>query len=69
MEGYRERLQGVWQAIRRDLRESLPDLRDYGVPMASVAVELGEGLYNSQRAYLEQIAAYKLFQGKVLVEG
>ncbi len=69
MEGYRERLQGVWQAMRRDLRESLPDLRDYAVPQADEAAEIGEGLYNSQRDYLEQIAAYKVFQGKVLVEG
>src|SRR5205823_6741249 len=69
MEGYRERLQGVWQAVRRDLRESLPDLRDFAVPQADEAAEIGEGLYNSQRDYLEQIAAYKAFQGKVLVEG
>ena len=61
--------QGIWQAMRRELRERLPDLGDYAVPQADEAAEIGEGLYNSQRDYLEQIAAYKAFQGKVLVEG
>jgi hypothetical protein len=64
MQGYGARLQGVWQAIRHDLFTSAPSLEQYPVPMAEGLMELGEGLYNSERDYLEQLEVYKLFQGK-----
>jgi hypothetical protein len=60
-------VKALWQAIRADLRANQPDLDQYPVPQASEAVELGEGLYDSRRDYLDQIAAYKAFQGKVLI--
>lgn len=37
---------------------------DYPLPEAHQAREIGDGLYNSERGYLEQIDAYKQFQGK-----
>jgi hypothetical protein len=64
MAGYSEQLQAVWQAIRTELDLSMPDLSRYPVPQPLLAQEIGEGLYNSERDYLEQIEAYKLFQGK-----
>ncbi len=64
MQVYGERLQSLWQAISADLAAAAPDLADYPLPEAREARELGEGLYNSQRDYLEQIDAYKGFQGK-----
>ena len=64
MAGYSERLQGLWQAIRGELGVSLPDLGYYALPDPIYADEIGEGLYNSSRDYLEQIEAYKQFQGK-----
>ncbi len=66
MQVYGQRLSSVWQAMRSSLRENLPDLWNYPVPQASSAYEVGEGLYNSERDYLEQVAAYKAFQGKVV---
>jgi len=65
MEGYGQRLQSVWQAIREDLRWHMPNLQDYPVPPAAPAGELGDGLYNSRRDYLDQVWAYKEFQGKL----
>ncbi|HVU00073.1 MAG TPA: hypothetical protein VHE33_21420 [Acidobacteriaceae bacterium] len=64
MEGYMQRLRHLWQAIGADLRANLLDARDYPVPLPSVVEDLDEGLYNSRRDYLEQIAVYKEFQGK-----
>jgi len=37
----------------------------YPVPQASVGAELGEGLYNTGRDYIEQVESYKLFQGRM----
>ena len=64
-EGYGQRLQGLWQAIRDDLRWQIPSLEAYPVPEAVEAEELGDGLYNSLRDYLDQVWAYKEFQGKL----
>src|SRR5215469_4837239 len=65
MEGYGQRLQSLWQAIRDDLRAQTPYLADFPVPQAEVTEEVGEGLYNSARDYLAQVYAYKEFQGKL----
>ena len=65
MAGYSERLQALWQAIQGELNLSIPHLGYYPLPMAAPAGEVGDGLYNSARDYLEQIEAYKQFQGKL----
>lgn len=64
MATYSQHLQELWQAISSGLSASMPDLAEYPLPASREANELGEGLYNSQRDYLEQIDAYKAFQGK-----
>ncbi len=64
MQGYTSRLQGVWQAIRHDLTVSAPSVEDYPLPAPEGLRELGVGLYESERDYLEQLDAYKQFQGK-----
>ena len=64
MQAYSERLQAVWQAIDAEMEDQTPDLDDYPRPEAEEATELGDGLYNSERDYLDQIDAYKRFQGK-----
>ena len=63
MDAYREHLYDLWQAIRSDLQERCPDPADYPRPSGKVAQE-DEGLYNSTRDYLHQLAVYKRFQGK-----
>ncbi len=65
MAGYSEQIQSVWQAIREELSLSMPHLDSYPLPQPALANEIGNGLYNSERDYLEQIEAYKEFQGKV----
>lgn len=64
MGGYSEQLQALWQAMRTDLAASMPDVTNYPVPEPVYDEEIGAGLYNSERDYLEQIEAYKRFQGK-----
>ena len=46
--------------------ESVAD--DYLPPEANEGQEIGAALYDSRRSYLEQLAAYKAFQGKLQVE-
>ena len=64
MADYRERTSVVWQAIMGELDRSLPSSNQFPVPDVLLAHEIGEGLYNSERDYLDQIDAYRLFQGK-----
>ncbi len=64
MAAYSEQVQALWQAVSADLRAAMPDLDDYPLPDARDADEIGDGLYNSERDYLDQIDAYKAFQGK-----
>src|SRR6266702_3504837 len=65
MAGYTQRVQGLWQAMRQELDVSVPDLGYYPLPLPEYAEEIGDGLYNSARDYLEQVEAYKEFQGKL----
>jgi len=46
------------------LGDAAPDLTDYPVPEADQGREFDSGLFSTIRTYTEQIAAYKLFQGK-----
>jgi len=65
MASYGEQVQAVWQAMRSELDLSVPDLGYYPLPAPAFSGEFGDGLYNSERDYLEQIEAYKQFQGKL----
>jgi len=62
---FSERLRGLWQAMRQDLSAYYDIAEQYPVPEASRGEELGDGLYNSQRDYMEQVEAYKQFQGRM----
>ena len=61
---YNRNLGVLWETITEDLQAQTPDLDEYPIPQGKKAEELGDGLYNSQRDYLEQIEVYKQFQGK-----
>jgi hypothetical protein len=61
---YGEHVQETWETMRAEFENHMPDIHQYPVPKGKVANEFGEGLYNSQRSYLEQLAAYKQYQGK-----
>lgn len=45
----------------------MPDLSEYAVLEPVIAQEIGDGLYNSERDYLEQIEAYKQFQDNLVL--
>jgi hypothetical protein len=66
MAAYGEQVQALWQAMRSELDLSVPNLDDYLLPTPIFSDELGYGLYDSSRDYLEQIEAYKQFQGKLV---
>lgn len=66
MEAYSTHLQELWQAISDDLQAEAPDLDEYAIPEGREAEEIADGLYNSERDYLDQIDVYKQFQGKAL---
>ncbi len=65
MQGCRTRLLDLWQAMKQEMALSAPRLDGYVLPQAAIANEIGEGLYDSTRDYIEQIEAYKEFQGRV----
>jgi hypothetical protein len=65
MAAYSEQIQALWHAMRSELELSVPHLAYYPLPAPALAGEFGDGLYNSERAYLQQIEAYKQFQGKL----
>ncbi|HEY6407967.1 MAG TPA: hypothetical protein VIY29_10915, partial [Ktedonobacteraceae bacterium] len=65
VEGCRTRLIEVWQAMKHELVLSAPRLDGNTLPQAAQASEIGEGLYDSTRDYIQQIEAYKEFQGRV----
>ena len=65
MEGCRTRLLDLWQVMKQEMALSVPRLDGYVLPQAAIANEIGEGLYDSTRGYIEQIEAYKEFQGRV----
>lgn len=64
MQVYNDRIQRLWRAISEEMDAVPIDIADYPVPEAEEGDEIGDGLYNSERGYLEQIDAYKKFQGK-----
>ncbi len=68
MDEYAQRVQHVWQAIRQELGISIPYLDNYALPQPAYAEEVGDGLYNTERDYLEQLEAYKTFQGKLQLQ-
>ncbi len=65
MEGCRTRIVDVWQAMSQEMALSASGVGSYELPEAAHASEIGEGLYDSTRDYIEQIEAYKEFQGRV----
>ncbi|MBF0507828.1 MAG: hypothetical protein HQK57_02755 [Deltaproteobacteria bacterium] len=62
MDGFSERFFNVWQAIHSDLSDI--DIELGPLPEDREADEPGDVLYDSNRDYFKQLAAYKRFQGK-----
>lgn len=59
-----EAIELLYGQMERDLAGRALDIDDYPVPEAAEGDEVGEGLFNSRREYLEQLYVYKIFQGK-----
>jgi hypothetical protein len=65
MQHYSDRITRLWRAISDEMDAASIDIDDYPIPEASAGDEFGDGLYNSDRDYLEQNEAFKGFQGKI----
>lgn len=71
-EEFRERLaawdegrKALWSDIADELADAQPELDSYPVPEPEWSSKYGDdALYNSERDYVTQIGAYKVFQGK-----
>lgn len=61
---HNEKRADLFEQIETELETRKPNIEDYPIPEAENGDEIGEGLYNSQRDYFDQIDAYKEFQGK-----
>ena len=59
------RLRVLWQAIRNDLQGHTGLVEQYPQPLAYRGEEIGEGLYQSGRDYVEQVGVFKHFQGRL----
>jgi len=64
IQAYIDHVRQIWQDMSNDMQARMLDLDEYTVPEPRQAREIGPGLYNSERSYLDQIDAYKQFQGK-----
>ena len=65
MSAFGEQLRAVWQAMTEELDRYTEVVDGYPVPQAYRGEELGEGLFNTERDYIEQVESYKLFQGRI----
>ena len=63
LDRWRARAAPVWESIREAIEDRLPDLTEIEWPQPEPPDE-PEALYDSRRDYVEQIARYKLHQGK-----
>jgi hypothetical protein len=61
-------IENLCHDIRNDLLQNMPNIEDYPVPEPEPGYEISDGLYNSDRTYLEQLNCYKAFQSKLKAE-
>jgi hypothetical protein len=68
MASHNSKLTALWETLVEELDQETSDFNSDSIPEAYGEDEIDEGLYNSGRSYLEQIAIYKDFQGKLAEE-
>lgn len=59
-----ERIENIYLAITEEMEQKRPNINEYPLPQGKDADELSNALFNSDRDYMNQIVAYKSFQGK-----
>jgi hypothetical protein len=64
MRHYGKRLYSVWQAISEDLEMAAPYIGEHPIPYPAICNELDDALFDAKRDYIDQLAAYKEWQGK-----
>ncbi len=63
-QSYEKGVHDLWETLYEEMEEEMPGFSAEHVPSAREGSEIGEGMYDSGRDYMEQLAAYKFFQGK-----
>ena len=69
MSAFGEQLRAVWQAMTEELDRYTEVVDGYPVPQAYIGEELGDGLFNTERDYIEQVESYKDVSGSHLGKG
>ncbi len=64
MASYEKRLFDLWETLYNEMEDEMLNISADSIPEACEGEEISGELYNSERDYMEQIAAYKVFQGK-----
>ena len=64
MASYEQGVHELWDTLYEEMVEEMPVVSAEHIPSAQEGSEIGEGMYDSGRDYMKQIAAYKSFQGK-----
>lgn len=57
--GFVDRGENLWQAIKNDLWQAVPDIEAYPIPEPKDGNEFEEPLFDSNRDYFQQLEAYK----------
>jgi hypothetical protein len=69
LKSWQKRAAPVWQEIAQDLEDEAPDIESYPWPEGGPGDEHPDPLFDSCRGYVEQIDAYKRFQGRSIEDG
>jgi hypothetical protein len=66
IDAYSKEQIALWRTIAQEMREQAPDLNEFPIPEADENEQewYSDPLYSTERDYIEQITAYKEFQGK-----
>ena len=52
------------EAISEDLEMAAPHIGEHPIPDPAICNELDDALFDAKRDYIDQLAAYKEWQGK-----
>jgi hypothetical protein len=68
MANYERRVTDLWTVLSDEMEAQMPKISTDSIPEARQGEEIGGELYDSSRDYIEQMQAYKRFQGKDYLE-
>ena len=64
LEPLKKKVHEIMRHVALEMHETMPDIQAYDLPQAQEVPLATDCLYDSERPYVNQLAAYKLFAGK-----